>query len=203
MFVQPRDTGWLEVICGPMFSGKTEELIRRLKRAEYAEQDVQIFKPTLDDRFEDESLVSHDESMIPGVAVESVAEMRDRLDPAVEVVAIDEVQFFSPEIASFCRELANDGCRVIVAGLDLDYRGEPFDPVPRLMAGAEHVDKLTAICVECGNPANRSYRLASDPQQVLVGADEQYEARCRQCFSEGYPASDPDDETSEESTDGQ
>lgn len=199
MFVQPRDAGWLEVICGPMFSGKTEELIRRLRRAEYAEQAVQIFKPTLDDRFEGESLVSHDESSIPGVAVESVDEMRDRLDPSVEVVAIDEVQFFEPEIVEFARGMANDGRRVIAVGLDLDYRGEPFDPVPALMAGAEHVEKLLAICVECGNPAARSYRIASDPQQVLVGADDQYEARCRRCFSEGYPASGTNGEFQEES----
>lgn len=191
MIVQPNDVGWIEVICGPMFSGKTEELIRRLKRASYAGQDLQIFKPRLDDRYHDESIVSHDESALPSVAVESVAEIRDKLDPSVEVIGIDEVQFFDDSVIEFCSELANEGCRVIVAGLDQDYRGEPFDPVPRLLATAEYVTKLLAICVRCGNPASHSYRLANDPQQVLVGSNDEYEARCRKCFGDGYPASEP------------
>lgn len=194
MIVQPNDAGWLEVICGPMFSGKTEELIRRLKRAKYADQELQVFKPTLDDRYETDSIVSHDESEVAGIAVDSVAEVRDRLDPSVEVVGIDEVQFFGTEVVEFCTGLANDGVRVITAGLDQDYQGEPFEPVPTLLAVAEYVTKLLAICVKCGNPANHSYRLASDPQQVLVGSKGEYEARCRRCFQDGYPSESPSDE---------
>ncbi len=189
MIVQPNDVGWIEVICGPMFSGKTEELIRRLKRAQYAEQNLQVFKPRLDDRYHDDSIVSHDESALSSEPVESVEDIRDRLQPSTEVVGIDESQFFGSELADFAGELAGEGCRVVVAGLDLDYRGEPFEPMPRLMARSEYVTKLLAICVKCGNPANHSYRLASDPQQVLVGSDDEYEARCRRCFQEGYPSS--------------
>ena len=190
MIVQPNDVGWIEVICGPMFSGKTEELIRRLKRAQYAGQHLQIFKPRLDDRYEEESIVSHDESALPSRAVDSVDEMRAQLDPSVEVLGIDEVQFFDDDIVEFCTNLANEGCRVVMAGLDQDYRGEPFEPLPKLLAMAEYVTKLLAICVKCGNPANHSYRLAADPQQVLVGSKSEYEARCRRCFRDGYPSSD-------------
>jgi len=190
MIVQPNDVGWIEVICGPMFSGKTEELIRRLKRAQYAGQRLQVFKPRLDDRYDDESIVSHDDSEVESCAVESVAEIRDELDPSVEVVGIDEIQFFDDGVVDFCSDLADDACRVITAGLDQDYRGDPFEPLPRLMAVAEYVTKLLAICVKCGNPANQSYRLASDPQQVLVGSKEAYEARCRRCFQDGYPSSE-------------
>ena len=190
MIVQPNDVGWIEVICGPMFSGKTEELIRRLKRAKYANQHFQSFKPRLDDRYDDASIVSHDESELPSIGVESVAEIRDQIDPSVEVLGIDETQFFEPGIVEFCTELANEGCRVIVAGLDQDYRGEPFEPMPQFLARAEYVTKLLAICVKCGNPANHSYRLAADPQQVLVGSKDEYEARCRRCFHEGYPSSE-------------
>ena len=196
MIVQPNDVGWIEVICGPMFSGKTEELIRRIKRAQYAGQDLQVFKPRIDDRYDDEAIVSHDESEVSSCAVESVAEIRDALDPSVEVVGIDEIQFFDNRIVDFCSELADEGCRVVAAGLDQDYRGEPFEPLPRLLAVAEYVTKLLAICVKCGNPANHSYRLAADPQQVLVGSKEEYEARCRRCFQDGYPSSDvPSDES--------
>lgn len=190
MIVQPDDAGWIEVICGPMFSGKTEELIRRLKRAEYGGQNLQVFKPRVDDRYEEDSIVSHDESAVPSRPAKSVGEIRDQLDPSVEVVGIDEVQFFDEEIVDFCTDLAGDGVRVITAGLDQDYRGEPFWPVPTLLAVAEYVTKLLAICVQCGDPASHSYRLAADPQQVLVGSDEKYEARCRRCFQDGYPASD-------------
>jgi thymidine kinase len=190
MIVQPNDVGWLELICGPMFSGKTEELIRRLKRAHYAGQELQVFKPRLDDRYDEDSIVSHDDSELPSEAVESVAGMKERLDPSVEVVGIDEIQFFGREVVDFCADLAGSGCRVIAAGLDQDYRGEPFPPVPRLLAVAEYVNKLLAICVKCGNPAGHSYRLANDPQQVLVGSKDEYEARCRRCFRDGYPASE-------------
>lgn len=166
MILQPRDVGWIEVICGPMFSGKTEELIRRLKRASYARQRVQIFKPAIDNRYRADSLVSHNQMTLPSVAVGDLEELQAALTPQVEA-----------------------GRRVIVAGLDLDYRGEPFGPMPRLLSEAEYITKLSAICVRCGNPAHRSYRMAEDPQQVLVGTAKQYEARCRRCFAEGYPSS--------------
>jgi len=192
MIVQPDDAGWIEVICGPMFSGKTEELIRRVKRARYADQKLQLFNPRADDRYEGDSIVSHDESAVPSRPAESVAEVGRELEPSVEVVGIDEAQFFGGRLGDFCTDLAEGGVRVIVAGLDQDYRGEPFEPIPRLLAVAEYVTKLLAICVQCGDPAGQSYRLASDPQQVLVGADEAYEARCRRCFREGYPETEPE-----------
>ncbi|MGM0555632.1 MAG: thymidine kinase [Myxococcota bacterium] len=200
MIIQPRDVGWIEVICGPMFSGKTEELIRRLKRARYAGQRLQVFKPAIDNRYEDDSIVSHDSKALPSFPVADIEEMREKLEPHVEVIGIDEVQFFGEEIIDFCNELADMECRVIVAGLDQDYRNRPFGPMPTLLCLAEYVTKLNAICVRCGNPAHRSYRLASDPQQVLVGSDDQYEARCRRCFRQGYPVSDNDAEASGESS---
>ncbi len=193
MIIQPRNVGWIEVICGPMFSGKTEELIRRLKRAQYARQKLQIFKPHIDDRYDAESIVSHSKQQLPSHPVATVAEMREQLDAHVEVIGIDEVQFFDDEVIEFCNEMANKQCRVVVAGLDQDYRSQPFGPMPQLLAAAEYVTKLHAICVKCGNPAHRSYRLASDPQQVLVGSAERYEARCRRCFAQGYTA-DPHSE---------
>ncbi|QDG54609.1 thymidine kinase [Persicimonas caeni] len=186
MIIQPRDVGWIEVICGPMFSGKTEELIRRLKRAQYARQNLQIFKPKIDDRYDAESIVSHSKQALPSYPVADVGEMREQLDAHVEVIGIDEVQFFDLDVIEFCNEMAQKQCRVIVAGLDQDYRAEPFGPMPQLLAAAEYVTKLHAICVKCGNPAHRSYRLATNPQQVLVGSDERYEARCRRCFAQGY-----------------
>lgn len=189
MILQPRDVGWIEVICGPMFSGKTEELIRRLKRASYARQRVQIFKPAIDNRYRADSLVSHNQMTLPSVAVGDLEELQAALTPQVEVIGIDEVQFFAEEVVEFCERHADAGRRVIVAGLDLDYRGEPFGPMPRLLSEAEYITKLSAICVRCGNPAHRSYRMAEDPQQVLVGTAKQYEARCRRCFAEGYPSS--------------
>ncbi|MBA2663472.1 MAG: thymidine kinase [Bradymonadaceae bacterium] len=188
MILQPSDVGWIEVICGPMFSGKTEELIRRLKRANYARQQVQIFKPQIDDRYQSEAIVSHSQVALPSVVVSTVEQMRAALNSQVEVIGIDEVQFFDASVVDFCEELADGERRVIVAGLDQDYLGKPFGPMPRLLASAEYITKLLAICIKCGNPANRSYRLASDPQQVLVGTAEQYEARCRRCFREGYPS---------------
>jgi thymidine kinase len=183
MILQPTDVGWIEVVCGPMFSGKTEELIRRARRAQYARQKVQVFKPRIDDRYDAESVVSHNKDALPGRAVDEVAEIREHLDAQAQVVAIDEVQFFGDDVIAFCEELAERGVRVIVAGLDQDYRGEPFGPMPQLLARAEYITKLLAICVQCGNPAGKSFRLATDPQQVLVGSAEQYEARCRRCFS--------------------
>jgi len=182
MILQPSDVGWIEVICGPMFSGKTEELIRRLKRANYARQRLQIFKPRIDDRYHAEAIVTHDQVALEGIAVDRVAEIRERLDPQAEVIGIDEVQFFGEEVVELCEYLAKRGCRVIVAGLDLDWRGEPFGPIPKLLCHAEYVTKLLSICVRCGNPAHYSHRLAADPQQVLVGSEQQYEALCRRCF---------------------
>jgi thymidine kinase len=190
MILQPSNVGWIEVICGPMFSGKTEELIRRLKRASYARQQVQIFKPDIDDRYDAEQIVSHSRSALPSVAVAHVEQIRQRLQPQLDVIGIDEVQFFGPEIVEFCQDMADQGRRVIVAGLDLDWKGEPFGPMPQFLSVAEYITKLLAICVRCGNPANRSYRLASDPQQVLVGTSEQYEARCRRCVHEGHRRQD-------------
>lgn len=185
MIIQPRDVGWIEVVCGPMFSGKTEELIRRVRRAQYARQRVQVFKPAIDDRYHAESIVSHNQDSVEAHAVSDVDGIRTNLDSHARVIGIDEVQFFGEEVVEVCHELANRGCRVIVAGLDQDYQGEPFGPMPRLLCVAEYITKLLAICVKCGNPAGHSFRLASDPQQVLVGATDQYEARCRRCYWSG------------------
>src|SRR5690554_3621838 len=198
MILQPRDVGWIEVICGPMFSGKTEELIRRLKRASYARQSVQIFKPAIDDRYDESAIVSHNQISLPSVAVKSLDELRSRLDSKVKVIGIDEMQFFDAEVVDFCEELAEGGRRVVVAGLDQDYRGRPFGPMPGLLSVAEYITKLMSICVRCGNPAHRSYRLSEDPQQVLVGTGQQYEARCRRCFAEGYPSQGAEAAPSEE-----
>ena len=183
-----RRTGWIEVVCGSMFSGKTEELIRRLKRAQIAAQDVAIFKPAIDARYSDNDVVSHDENAIPSIPVDTAAQIL-LMSGRAGVIGIDEAQFFDDSLAAICTELANSGQRVIVAGLDQDYRGEPFEPLPQLMAIAEHVTKLHAICMVCGAPANHSQRLTSDDEQVVVGARETYEPRCRKCFvGEAKPA---------------
>jgi thymidine kinase len=179
--------GWIEVICGSMFSGKTEELIRRLRRAQIAKQKVQVFKPAIDTRFADREVTSHNGVQIEAIPVKDTAQISKMLAPDTTVVAIDEAQFFEDEVVSLCEDLANQGLRVIVAGLDMDFRGEPFGPMPALMARAEQVHKLQAICVECGGPASRTQRLIegepaaySDPV-ILVGASEVYQARCRGC----------------------
>jgi len=174
-------SGWIEVITGSMFSGKTEELIRRVRRTQYAQQKCQVFKPEIDDRYETEFIVSHNQMKASSERVSSVAEIRNLVEPDTEIVAIDEVQFFGDEIVELCQELADSGKRVIVAGLDQDYRGLPFGPMPTLLAIAEYVTKNLAICVKCGNPANRTQRLRGGTDTVLVGADEIYEARCRNC----------------------
>ena len=178
--------GWIEVICGPMFSGKTEELIRRLRRAQIARQKVAIFKPQLDDRYAVDRLVSHSEVTLPSLVVRSAAEILDRVGDA-QVLGIDEAQFLGLDLVSVCRRLADEGRRVIVAGLDQDYRGEPFEPVPQLLAEAEFITKTLAICVKCGAPANRTQRLSSESQRVVVGAQDRYEARCRVCFEPPEP----------------
>jgi thymidine kinase len=184
-FSRIRGAGWIEVIAGPMFSGKTEELIRRLKRAEIAQQRVQIFKPRLDKRYSEGQIVSHSEQMLGSTALDRATEIFDHLLPDTKVVGIDEVQFFGAEAVPVCQQLADQGLRVIVAGLDQDYRGAPFDPVPQLMAIAEYVSKELAVCVVCGNPAGRSQRLVDDGRRILLGATGAYEARCRACFEPG------------------
>ena len=162
--------GHVEVICGPMFSGKTEELIRRLRRAEIARQKVQLFKPSIDNRYSDSDVVSHDAQRARAIAVGSSAELADLVDPDTHVVAIDEAQFFDPGIVPMVDRMATLGRRIIVAGLDTDYRSVAFDPMPALMAGAEYVTKLMAICIQCGNPANRTLRLYGGNERVEVGA---------------------------------
>jgi len=179
--------GWIEVICGSMFSGKTEELIRRVRRAQIARQKVQVFKPRLDDRYLVEKVASHNGMHLDAVVVGEAREIPQLVDSDTEVVAIDEGQFFDWTIADVCNFLADNGRRVIIAGLDTDFRGEPFGPMPLLMAQAERVDKLQAICVVCGAPASRTQRLINgqpasyDDPVIMVGADEVYEARCRHC----------------------
>ncbi len=175
-------TGWVEVITGPMFSGKSEELIRRLRRVEIARQRLQTFKPAIDDRFHATDIVSHNQQRMPGETVASSAEILARVDEATEVVGIDEGQFFDQDLVEVCNILAKQGKRVIVAGLDQDYRGRPFGPMPAMMAAAEYVTKQLAICVICGNPANHTQRLTGSRAQIQVGAQGLYEARCRCCF---------------------
>jgi len=174
--------GWIEVIVGSMFSGKSEELIRRLRRAQIARQKVQIFKPTIDTRYADDHIVSHSEMRIPSRAVSSSHALLDLVEADTDVVGIDEGQFFDQELPATCNELANRGKRVIVAGLDQDYLGKPFDPMPQLLAIAEYITKTLAICMVCGNPANHTQRLVASGDRVLLGAQGTYEARCRVCF---------------------
>jgi thymidine kinase len=175
-------SGWIEVITGSMFSGKSEELIRRIRRAQIARQRVQIFKPRLDDRFAGDHIVSHSDMKLPSQAVGSSGEILSRVNPATEVVGIDEGQFFDLTLVDVANDLADRGIRVIVAGLDQDFLGRPFDPMPQLMAVAEYVDKTLAICMRCGAPANRSQRIGDATDRVVVGGADQYEARCRHCF---------------------
>ena len=174
--------GWIEVITGSMFSGKSEELIRRLRRAQIARQKVQIFKPAIDDRYSSDAIVSHSEMKIPSVAVKTSRELEAHVAAATEVVGIDEGQFFDAELPAVCARLANAGKRVIVAGLDQDYLGKPFEPMPQLLATAEYITKTLAICMVCGGPANHTQRLVASKERVLVGATGTYEARCRHCF---------------------
>lgn len=177
----PRDAGWIEVICGSMFSGKTEELIRRVRRAQIAKMNTVIFKPKVDDRFSPEHIVSHNQIKMNSQIVETSDEILTKSQKA-EVVAIDEAQFFDDDIVEICKILAKQKKRVIVAGLDTDYRGEPFGPMPHLMCEADYVDKLRAICVVCGNPATYTQRTSKDSQRVVIGETDIYEARCRNCY---------------------
>ncbi|QRR02261.1 thymidine kinase [Dyadobacter sandarakinus] len=195
MFVEPSHqrgsqnirNGWIEVICGSMFSGKTEELIRRLNRAKIAKQKVQIFKPALDKRYHAENIVSHNDNSISSIPVVSASEI-GQLAGNCEVVGLDEAQFFDESVVAVCDELANAGKRVIVAGLDMDYLGKPFGCMPQLMAIAEYVTKVHAICMVCGEVASHSYRLSPSSERVLLGETDLYEARCRRCFNLGEAA---------------
>ncbi len=175
-------TGWIEVICGPMFSGKSEELIKRIRRAQIAKRRVQIFKHGIDDRYNTTDIVSHSQQKLPGIAVTQVEDILKMVDDRTELVAIDEGQFFDDNLVDVANKLANLGKRVIVAGLDLDYRGRPFGPMPQLMCSAEYIMKQLAICMTCGDPANFTQRLTAAKDQIVVGASEIYEARCRQHF---------------------
>ena len=175
-------TGWIEVICGPMFSGKSEELIKRIRRAQIARRRVQIFKHGIDARYDATSIVSHSQQSLPGIAVTDVNDILTLVDDRTELVAIDEGQFFSNDLVDVVNKLGNLGKRVIVAGLDLDYKGLPFGPMPLLMCSAEYVSKQLAICMTCGDPANFTQRLTPSTDQILVGASEVYEARCRRHF---------------------
>jgi thymidine kinase len=174
--------GWIEVIAGSMFSGKSEELIRRLRRARIARQKVQVFKPVIDVRYSQDHIVSHSEMRHESATVETAAELLARVEKGTEVVGIDEGQFFDNELISVANELAGRGLRVIIAGLDQDYTGRPFEPMPQLLAIAEYITKTHAICVRCGQPANYSQRTFESEERVAVGAGGMYEARCRRCF---------------------
>jgi thymidine kinase len=176
----PKDTGWIEVIAGCMFSGKTEELIRRLRRAQIAKQNVKIFKPKIDTRYSDSDIVSHSEQSLPSILISDINEVLEHSGDA-QVIGIDEAQFFSNDIIEICNKLACEGKRIIVAGLDQDYKGIPFEPMPQLLAIAEYITKTLAICMNCGNPADKTQRKTTSSERVVVGAADVYEARCRKC----------------------
>lgn len=188
MFLEPhfkgQRSGWIEVITGAMFSGKTEELIRRLKRAKIANQRVEIFKPALDTRYDEAKVVSHDANFILSTPVEHSSELLEKTE-GVNVVGIDEAQFFDMALPDVCQSLALRGIRIIVAGLDMDFRGKPFGPVPNLLAVAEYITKVHAICAHCGNLATHSYRLSSEEGTVMLGEKDRYEPRCRTCYHMG------------------
>ena len=188
MFIEPsinkEKKGWIEVVCGSMFSGKTEELIRRLKRATIANKKVEIFKPEIDVRYDENEVVSHDKNSIMSTPV-SHSENILLLADGVEVVGIDEAQFFDMELISVCEKLANKGTRVIIAGLDMDFKGKPFGPMPHLLAIADYITKVHAICVPCGDIAMYSFRKVSNDKTVMLGELESYEPRCRKCYEDG------------------
>ena len=184
-------SGWIEVIVGSMYSGKTEELIRRLRRAQIARQKVEIFKPAIDDRYALDHIVSHSELRIPSRSIRDAKEIL-RYAHEAQVIGIDEGQFLGPDLVRVCERLARRGKRVVVAGLDQDYAGKPFEPMPQLLAVAEYITKTLAICVVCGNPANRTYRKKKRSGRVVVGGADLYEARCRRCYELGRRAAPPD-----------
>ncbi len=174
--------GWIEVICGSMFSGKSEELIRRLRRAQLARLSVQIFKPHIDTRYSINHIISHSENKIEAIPVKTASELFSKVLSSTNVLGIDEAQFFDKDLVNICNKLANSGKRVVIAGLDQDYLGNPFEPMPQLLAIAEHITKTHAICMKCGGLANYSQRLSTNKERVVLGANDLYEARCRSCF---------------------
>lgn len=189
MFLEPyiseeNSAGWIEVICGPMFSGKTEELLRRLRRAKIANLRMAIFKPSIDIRYGQNKIVSHDTNYFPSMPVKKAIDILKHAGNA-QLVAIDEIQFFDDEIIAICDELANRGKRVICAGLDMDYLGKPFGAMPQILAVADYITKIHAICVQCGRPGTHSFRIINDSETIVLGETESYEARCRSCFKEG------------------
>lgn len=188
MFLEPsfkgQRSGWIEVICGSMFSGKTEELIRRLKRAKIANQKVQIFKPSKDTRYDIVNVVSHDENAIASIPIQNSIEIFEHVKD-INVIGIDEAQFFDEKLPDVCQKLAIKGARVIIAGLDMDFKGHPFGPVPNLLAVAEYITKVHAICPHCGNLATHSYRLSDETDTVVLGEKDKYEPRCRVCYEMG------------------
>jgi thymidine kinase len=179
--------GWIEVICGPMFSGKSEELIRRLRRAMIARKRVEVFKPTIDDRYSAYEIVSHGDLRMSSQVVSDAGGILDRLDWRSEVIGIDEANFMGPKLVDVAQRLADSGKQVLIAGLDTDYMGRPFAPIPDLLALAESITKTLAICVRCGNPAKHTQRLRGSEDLIVVGAADMYEARCRRCFEPGIP----------------
>lgn len=181
------NTGWIEAICGPMFSGKSEELIRRLRRAMFARKRVQVFKPSIDTRYSADEIVSHGAVRMASEVVKSARDILAALDWRTQVVGIDEANFFGPELIEISNRLADTGKQVIVAGLDTDYMGRPFSPMPELLAHAESITKTLAICVRCGNPGKHTQRLVESDDLIVVGAAGMYEARCRRCFEPGVP----------------
>ena len=175
------NSGWLEVICGCMFSGKTEEVIRRLRRAQIAKMSTIIFKPKIDYRYSESEIVSHNKNRMNSKIIKSAKEMISE-SKNIDVVAVDEAQFFDKTLTQVCKSLANNGKRVIVAGLDKDYRGLPFGPMPHIMCEADYLDKLRAICIKCGDPASYSQRMSEEKNQIVIGELDKYEAKCRNCF---------------------
>jgi thymidine kinase len=185
MFIEPKNRkGWIEVICGSMFSGKTEELIRRVRRAEIANQKIALFKPDIEKRYHNQNIVSHNNLSITAMAVSSVIDILNH-SKVHDVIGIDEAQFFNPDILQVCNNLANDGKRVIIAGLDLDYLAQPFGPMPQLIASAEYVTKVHAICSQCGSLAQYTYKLSKKGSTIELGEKDKYEARCRPCYVKG------------------
>jgi len=183
MTLTPINSGWIEVICGPMFSGKTEELIRRLVRAQIAKQRVAIFKPKSDDRYAEDYIVSHNQRKIKSIQVSSTKTILEH-DDSADVFGIDEAQFFDDSIVNVCQNLAQKGKRIVIAGLEKDFLANGFGPMPQLLIDAEYITKVNAICMVCGDPANFSYRISSEKKQVVLGETNKYEARCRKCFNE-------------------
>tara|TARA_B110000116_G_scaffold146212_1_gene126605 strand:+ start:1370 stop:1921 length:552 start_codon:yes stop_codon:yes gene_type:complete len=181
MTISPKNSGWIEVICGPMFSGKTEELIRRLVRAQFAKQEVAIFKPKTDNRYSDDYIVSHNKRKIKSIILDSASDIYNYRNKA-DVFGIDEAQFFDNELINICNDLAKSGKRVVIAGLDKDYTAKSFGPIKQLLIDAEYVTKVNAICMSCGDPASFTQRMSTEKDLVVVGETDKYEARCRKCF---------------------